>query len=69
MIDRIGEDKKKEQIPEVNKEIYSRFFRLLYQKGILLPPSSFETIFISAAHSEQDIKDTLEIVEWTLKKV
>lgn len=57
-----------EQIPEVNQEIYSRFFRLLYQKGILFPPSSFETIFISAAHSEQDIEDTLEVVEWTLKK-
>lgn len=58
-----------EQIPEVNKDIYQRFFKLLYQEGILFPPSSFETIFISAMHSEADIERTLEITEWALKKV
>jgi glutamate-1-semialdehyde 2,1-aminomutase len=57
-----------EQIPEVNKEIYQRFFRLLYQEGILFPPSSFETIFISAAHTEDDIERTLNVIEQVLEK-
>ncbi|HPT87978.1 MAG TPA: glutamate-1-semialdehyde 2,1-aminomutase [Bacillota bacterium] len=57
-----------EQIPRVNQEMYQRFFRLLYQEGILFPPSSFETIFISAAHSMADIERTLSAVEKAFKR-
>ena len=37
----------------------------LLEKGIFIPPSQFETCFISMAHSERDIKETT----WTVKTV
>ena len=34
---------------------HARFFHDMLDKGIYLPPSQFETAFISAAHTENDI--------------
>jgi len=39
-------------------EHFSRFFHALLAKGIYLAPSQFETGFISAAHTTQDIEET-----------
>lgn len=41
-------------------EKYSRFFNLVIEKGIYIPPSAFETIFVSTAHTNADIKKTIE---------
>ena len=41
-----------------SKERYAKFFNLMLDSGIYLPPSAFETIFISAAHSASDIERT-----------
>jgi glutamate-1-semialdehyde 2,1-aminomutase len=37
---------------------FARFFHALLEAGIYVAPSQFETGFISAAHSEQDIEET-----------
>lgn len=58
-----------EDITKVNREMYGQFFRALYNQGILFPPSSFETVFISAAHTEKDLERTLDIVEQVLKNI
>lgn len=42
---------------------YSEFFSYLLDRGIYIAPSQFEAMFISAAHSEDDIKRTCEIIE------
>jgi glutamate-1-semialdehyde 2,1-aminomutase len=42
-----------------SKEAYSRFFNHMLERGIYLPPSAFETIFVSAAHSKSDVSKTL----------
>ncbi len=34
---------------------FSRFFREMRARGILLPPSQFEALFLSAAHTDADI--------------
>ena len=39
---------------------YARFFRGMLERDIYLPPSSFETCFISAAHTEDDIARFLD---------
>jgi glutamate-1-semialdehyde 2,1-aminomutase len=39
---------------------YAKFFRAMLKEGIYLPPSQFETFFLSAAHSEEDIEKTLK---------
>jgi len=42
---------------------FNRLFHHLLKQGIYLPPSAFETWFISHSISEQDIADTLAAVE------
>ncbi len=39
---------------------FSQFFHWMLERGIYLAPSQFEAGFVSAAHSEQDIQQTLE---------
>ncbi len=39
---------------------FARFFRRMLELGIYLPPSQFEAAFVSAAHSEQDIAQTVQ---------
>jgi len=37
---------------------FARFFHVMLERGIYLPPSQFEAAFVSAAHSEEDIRRT-----------
>lgn len=38
---------------------FGRFFRALLERGIYFPPSQFEAAFISSAHSEDDVAETI----------
>jgi glutamate-1-semialdehyde 2,1-aminomutase len=38
---------------------YAKFFRSVLEAGVYLPPSQFETAFLSAAHSDEDIDKTV----------
>lgn len=49
--------------------LYGKFFNLLLSKGIMLPPSQFETMFVSHAHSYKDLDDTIEKCIESAKKV
>lgn len=40
--------------------LYSAFHRSMLRQGVYLPPSPFETIFLSTAHSRNDIDKTTE---------
>ncbi len=40
-------------------EAFGRFFRHMLDNGIYLPPSQFEAAFLSAAHSDADIQQTI----------
>ncbi len=40
-------------------EAFGRFFNAMLDSGVYLPPSQFEAIFLSAAHTEQDIQLTI----------
>jgi glutamate-1-semialdehyde 2,1-aminomutase len=40
-------------------ERFGRYFRAMLERGIYLPPSQFEAAFISAMHSEEDIRKTV----------
>jgi glutamate-1-semialdehyde 2,1-aminomutase len=37
---------------------FGRFFRAMLERGIYLAPSQFEAAFISADHTEEDIRRT-----------
>jgi len=48
---------------------FAVFFREMLSRGVLLPPSQFEALFVSAAHSEDDIDRTLEAARASLQVV
>ena len=50
-----------QEVLKCDQEGYLAFFHRMLESGIFLPPSQFETDFISAAHSEEDIENTLEV--------
>ncbi|HRW83006.1 MAG TPA: glutamate-1-semialdehyde 2,1-aminomutase [Methanothrix sp.] len=50
-----------------DKAGYFSFFKRMLNSGVFLPPSQFETNFISSAHSEDVINQTLEAYKSNLK--
>jgi glutamate-1-semialdehyde 2,1-aminomutase len=40
-------------------EAFGRFFRAMLNNGIYLPPSQFEAAFLSAAHTAEDVQQTI----------
>jgi glutamate-1-semialdehyde 2,1-aminomutase len=40
-------------------EAFGRFFRNMLDSGVYLPPSQYEAAFLSAAHTEEDVKKTV----------
>ncbi len=50
-------------------EMYSAFFHSMLDSGIYLPPSPFETIFLSSAHTAADLARTVRAAEQALGKI
>ncbi len=50
-----------------DSELFKRFFHGILDQGVYWPPSQFEAAFVSLAHSEEDIKQTVEKVERVLE--
>jgi glutamate-1-semialdehyde 2,1-aminomutase len=48
-----------EQATACDGELFKRFFHLMLDEGVYLAPSSFETGFLSMAHSDEIIEKTL----------
>jgi len=48
---------------------FSIYFRELLKQGVFIPPSQFETCFLSTAHSKDDLESTIEAVDNALRKV
>ena len=46
-----------------DQEKFKKWFSEMLERGIYLPPSQFETLFVSTAHSNEDISKTLEAAE------
>ena len=47
------------QVMQCDQERFKQFFHLMLEQGIYLAPSAFEAGFVSAAHTQHDIDDTL----------
>jgi glutamate-1-semialdehyde 2,1-aminomutase len=57
------EDKKVTQYPQVigaNVARFNQFFHLMLQEGVYLAPASFEAGFMSSAHTDEDIANTVD---------
>jgi glutamate-1-semialdehyde 2,1-aminomutase len=45
-----------------NTKAYARYFRYMLENGVNLAPSQFEAMFISAAHTEEDVMKTIALI-------
>ena len=52
-----------QQVMRCDTKRFANFFHGMLAEGIYLAPASFEAGFMSAAHSDQDISDTLDAAE------
>jgi glutamate-1-semialdehyde 2,1-aminomutase len=52
-----------------NQLLYKKLFSELLKSGIFIPPSQFETCFISYSHDDDDADKTMEAFARALKKV
>lgn len=52
---------------KANNDYFKKFFHGMLENGIYLPPSSFETWFISHALSQEDLDRTIEVVDKVTK--
>ena len=52
-----------------DKARYARFFQGMLERGIFLPPSPFESSFLSEAHGEDEIDRTLEAADEALEGI
>lgn len=50
-------------------KLFARFFHGMLQRGIYMAPSAFEAAFISLAHSEADIEQTIRATAETLDEI
>jgi len=51
------------QVMACDQALFKRFFHAMLADGVYLAPSAFEAGFVSAAHSDQDLEQTLAIAE------
>jgi glutamate-1-semialdehyde 2,1-aminomutase len=48
------------QVMKSDTKIYARYFRKMLSQGILFPPSQYEGLFLSAAHTDEDLDLTIK---------
>lgn len=51
-----------------NTEAFGKFFRGMLDNGVYLPPSQYEAAFLGAAHTEQDVQQTIAAAKQAFAK-
>ncbi len=55
-----------EDVDGSDRELFARIFHRLLDRGVHLPPSAYETLFVSAAHGAAEIAHTVEAFDHAL---
>nr|WP_110926501.1 glutamate-1-semialdehyde 2,1-aminomutase [Bacillus massiliglaciei] len=58
-----------EQAQNTDGEKFGRFFKLMLAEGVNLAPSKYEAWFLTTAHTEADIQETLKAVNRAFKQL
>jgi len=58
-----GPVKNFQQAAKTDSEKFGRWHRMMLERGVYLAPSLYEAGFMSMAHTEEDIKKTIEVAE------
>jgi glutamate-1-semialdehyde 2,1-aminomutase len=56
------------QATAADTALFNRFFHGMLKRGVYLAPSAFEAGFVSSAHSERDIADTLQAAREAMRE-
>jgi glutamate-1-semialdehyde 2,1-aminomutase len=56
-----------EQVMQCDASLFKRFFHAMLAEGVYLAPSAFEAGFVSAAHTDEDLAQTLEAASRVFK--
>lgn len=57
-----------QQVMQTDAERFNRFFHGMLQRGVYLAPALYEAGFVSAAHSEADIDETIACAEQAMRE-
>ncbi|MBM7693594.1 glutamate-1-semialdehyde 2,1-aminomutase [Peribacillus deserti] len=52
-----------EQAENTDGEMFAKFFKLMLQQGVNLAPSKYEAWFLTTAHTDTDVTETIKAVE------
>jgi glutamate-1-semialdehyde 2,1-aminomutase len=52
-----------------DRGLFRRVFHALLERGVHLPPSPYETLFVSTAHGDEEIDKTIEVFGEALREV
>jgi glutamate-1-semialdehyde 2,1-aminomutase len=58
-----------ETAKKADTALFNKFFHSLLAEGIYWPPSQFEAVFISVAHSDEDIQFTIRVIDKALNSI
>ena len=62
----VSEVSNAEQAQKADRARFARFFKAMLERGIYLPPSQFEALFVSLAHGEDDLQKTVSAARESL---
>ncbi len=57
------------EVMRSNTELFALYFQRLLNKGIYIAPSQFEAMFVSSAHTDSDLQETVEIHKAVFKEL
>ena len=58
-----------DEVQETDIAFFSKFFRKMLEKNIYLPPSAYESCFISTLHDEEKMAKAAKIAELSLEEI
>lgn len=56
-------------VKSTDTQSFNKLFNVLLKRNIFIPPSPYETCFISTIHNEEDIENTIDAYEFALSMV
>ncbi len=54
-----GPFKNYDDVSKCDTDMYAKYFKEMLERGIMLPPAQFECMFLSTAHSDEDLEKTI----------
>ncbi len=52
-----------------NLEMFAKYYQLMAEQGVFLPPSQFEGLFLSTSHTDEDIQNTIAAAEYAFSQL